>query len=295
MTGLRRLRPILLLLLAICSTVSAADLLPVNALGLRVARGFRVSLFADTDLAPDIYSMTLDSQGNVVVSSQGYIRTLLDTDGDGDADTFRDFATTGTGAMGMCFYGRNLYFVGDGALWLLRDENGDGVADGGPERLLDLNYAEHGGHAVRKGPDGWLYVMGGNDTQFTNQHITFGSSPVRAIEGGALLRLPPDAQGCEAVAHGFRNCYDFDFNFAGDIFTYDSDGEREFLLPWYIPTRLYHVAQGGHHGWRLPGYVRSWARFGYYADTVDVLAPIGRGSPTGVAVYRHYQFPQLFR
>jgi putative membrane-bound dehydrogenase-like protein len=273
----------------------AAEMVPANGLGLRVARGFRMSLFADTDVAPDIYSMTLDSRGNVVVSSQGYIRTLFDSNNDGRADSYTDFASTGSGAMGMCFYGQDLFVVGDGGLWLYRDADGNGVADGGPERIIELNHAEHGGHAIRKGPDGWWYVGGGNETKFTEQHVTLSSSPVKEIEAGAFLRLPPEGGGCEAIAHGFRNPYDFDFNFAGDMFTYDSDGEREFLLPWYVPTRLYHVAQGGHHGWRLGGWQRSFARFGYYVDTVDLLAPTGRGSPTGLTVYRHYQFPPLYR
>src|SRR5688572_11330900 len=109
---------VLLGLAALAWVVNAtAQLVPVPSLGLRVARGFRVSLYADADLANDIYAMTLDSRGNVVVTSQGYIRTLFDTDGDGRADDARDFASTGTGGMGMFFDGPDLYFVGDGALW----------------------------------------------------------------------------------------------------------------------------------------------------------------------------------
>jgi putative heme-binding domain-containing protein len=99
----------------------------------------------------------------------------------------------------------------------------------------------------------------------------------------------------EVVAEGFRNAYDFDWNEAGDLFTYDSDCERDFFLPWYAPTRIYHIAPGGHHGWRLDGHTRSWPRPDYYADTVGILAPLGRGSPTGVLCYRHTQFPESFR
>src|SRR5207344_2260638 len=87
---------------------------------------------------------------------------------------------------------------------------------------------------------------------------------------------------------------DFDFTPFGDIITYDSDTERDFLFPWYSPTRIYHVAHGQHHGWRLPGHLQSLARRDYYPDTVDILAPIGRGSPTGVVCYRHYQFPKRY-
>src|SRR5262245_23960060 len=77
----------------------AADLVNVPSFGLRITRGFRVSLFADADLANDIYAMTLDDRGNVIVTSQGYIRTLLDINGDGRADRAEEFGATQTGGM----------------------------------------------------------------------------------------------------------------------------------------------------------------------------------------------------
>jgi putative membrane-bound dehydrogenase-like protein len=271
------------------------DLVAFNDLGLRVARGFRVSLYADSSLANDIYAMTLDARGNVVVTSRGYVRTLLDTDNDGIADSARDFASTTTGGMGLCFDGNDLYFTGDGFFSRYRDTDGDGVADGGPQQILPLAFAEHGGHAPRKGPDGWWYVIGGNDTGFDQRHITIQASPVLKPQAGALLRVWPDPVQSEVIAHGFRNPYDFDFNWAGDLFTYDSDVERDYFLPWYTPTRVYHVAHGTHHGWQLSGYLRSWNRPDYYVDNVSILATVGRGSPTGVAAYRHYQFPPRYR
>ncbi|GBD35853.1 hypothetical protein HRbin36_00968 [bacterium HR36] len=143
-------------------------------------------------------------------------------------------------------------------------------------------------------------MIAGNDARVTAELITDAGSPVRQPQAGAVLRLRPrsgnsSAWQVQVIAHGFRNPYDFDFGPGGELFTYDSDVERTFLLPWYTPTRLYHIAWGGHHGWRLPGYLRSWARCEDYLDTVDVLRPIGRGSPTGVVVYRHEQFPPQYR
>ena len=277
------------------------DLVAFNDLGLRVARGFRVSLYADASLANDIYAMTLDARGNVVVTSKGYIRTLLDTNGDGVADSSREFATTASGGMGLCFDGNDLYFTGDGFFSRYRDTDGNGVADGPPEQILPMAFSEHGGHAPRKGPDAWWYVIGGNDTKFDQRHVTIPGSPVLKPQAGALVRVWPDPVAntsgvqSEVVAHGFRNPYDFDFNWMGELFTYDSDVERDYFLPWYTPTRIYHIAHGGHHGWQLTGYLRSWNRPDYYLDNVSIMAPVGRGSPTGVTCYRHYQFPQRYR
>ena len=290
-----RARAFFLSVLLAVPGAQAADLVNFPGLGLRLPPGFRVTLYADSDLANDIYAMTLDSRGRVVVTSAGYIKTLLDTDGDGVADRAVVFATPPSGGMGMCFEGSSLYFAGEG--WLSRyvDRNGDGQADGPPEKLFPLGAGEHGGHAIRKGPDGWWYVIGGNETGFDRRHVTLASSPVRDVEAGALLRISPDGKNSEVIAHGFRNPYDFDFNLAGEIFTYDSDVESDLFLPWYSPTRLFQVGHAQHHGWRLTGSKRSWARPGYYGDTVNILADFGRGSPTGVTCYRHTQFPPRYR
>jgi putative membrane-bound dehydrogenase-like protein len=284
----------------VCFTVLLAAALspPARAadnLGLRVPPGFKVTLYADHELANDIYAMTLDAQGDVVVTSQGWVKRLLDTKGAGQADKAEVIAPTATGGMGLCFDGGDLYFCGDGWLSVYRAGKDKGTLEQKPERLFPLAFSEHGGHAMRKGPDGWWYVIAGNDAGVDKRHVTTPASPVQRPEAGALLRVSPDGKQCEVVAQGFRNPYRFDFNAAGDIFTYDSDVEADYFLPWYSPTRLYHVAEGGHHGWRLTGYLRSWCRPDYYCDTVDILYPIGRGSPTGVVCYRHDQFPERYR
>jgi putative membrane-bound dehydrogenase-like protein len=271
-----------------------ADLVTVPELGLRIAPGFRITLYADSDMANDIYAMTLDTNGRVVVTSQGYIKTLLDIDNNGRADQSRLFGTTQTGGMGMCFDGHDLYFMGDGFFSVYHDRDANGEADGPPEKISPLRFAEHGGHAIRKGPDGWWYLIGGNETGFnSSNHITLASSPVRSVEAGALLENFADRPGLEVIAHGLRNPYDFDFNWLGDIFTYDSDVESDLFSPC-TPNASLPNSAGGHHGWR------GWAcvkpnRPDYYADAVPVLAPIGRGSPTGVVCYRHQRFPEHYR
>ena len=94
-----------------------------------VPSGFVAHLFADDELAHDVFSMTIDSAGNVVVAGSGYVKTLIDTDGDGTADTAKTFADgPKTGSQGMFFLGRDLLCTGDGALLRYRDANGDGRA-----------------------------------------------------------------------------------------------------------------------------------------------------------------------
>lgn len=278
--------------LILASLAASADA-PTESVPLKVPAGFRVSVYADETLVHDIYSMTLDAQGRVVVSGRGYIHTLIDSDGDGRADTVLPFADgPRTGAQGMCFDGTDLLASGDAGVIRYRDANGDGVADGPPETLLSIKAGgEHEVHAIRKGPDGYWYVIAGNYAGVTNETITSPHSPVRNPHAGVLLRASPDFKKIEVVGDGFRNAYDFDFSAAGDAFAYDSDGERDISLPWYRPTRVFRVAPGSNAGW----VSRSWKRPNDAFDMMPVVANCGRGSPTGVVCYRHRQFPELYR
>ncbi len=261
--------------------------------GIRVPDGFTVSLYADDELASDVYAMTVDSLGRVVVSGRGYIRILIDEDGDGKADSFRQFADgPKTGAQGMAFHGRNLLCTGDEGLLMYRDDDADDRADGEPVTFLKIRAgAEHDAHAIRKGPDGWWYLIAGNNAGVTAGYAGLETSPVKKPNAGTLMRLKPDLSGGEILADGFRNAYDFDFGARGDLFTFDSDGERDVSLPWYRPTRVFHVLPGSNAGW----FSRSWKRPDDFLDMPPVVASFGRGSPTGVVCYRHDQFPRAYR
>ncbi len=281
------------LAIVVAVTFGAAPEARGEELGVQVPAGFEVSLFADDELAHDIYSLTIDSFGRVVVSGAGYVRILVDTDNDGIADTARQFADgPRTGAQGMYFSGRDLICSGDAGLMRYRDDDGDDRADGPPEVFLSAKAGgEHDIHAIRQGPDGWWYVIAGNMAGITAKDVTLPNSPVTQPQAGALLRLKPDLSAAAVVAHGFRNAYDFDFHSHGDLFTFDSDGERDISLPWYRPTRVFHLLPGTHAGW----VSRSWKRPQGFLDMPPVVASFGRGSPTGVVCYRHDQFPEKYR
>lgn len=259
---------------------------------IQVPAGFQVQHFADDDLAHDIQSMTLNAKGQVVVSGPGYVRTLIDSNQDGIAESYETFAEApATGAQGMYFMGAHLLCSGDEGLQIFRDEDGDGKADGPATTFLKVKAGrEHDVHAIRKGPDGWWYIIAGNMAGVTGAYATLPTSPLKHPEGGVLMRLKPDLSGGEIVADGFRNAYDFAFSEAGDVFTFDSDGERDVSLPWYQPCRILQVLPGSHAGW----VSRSWKRPGHFPDMPPVIAEFGRGSPTGVVCYRHDQFPSRY-
>jgi putative membrane-bound dehydrogenase-like protein len=264
---------------------------------LRVPPGFTVDEFADSTLANDIYRMTLDPRGRVVVAGRGYIRILDDENGDGRADRAIEFADgPRDGAMGLLWEGDALLVTGDGGLRRYRDRDGDGRADGPSELIRAMNTGgEHNAHAIRRGPDGWLYVICGNFTGIDASFAQLETSPIRDPVAGCVLRFTPDLKASEVVADGFRNAYGMDFNPDGELFAFDSDNERCVSLPWYEPTRFYHVVSGAHHGWRAPQRGEFWRAPPYDPDVARPLVTLGRGSPTGVACYRHTQFPARYR
>lgn len=274
----------------LCS--ARAELVTLPDLGIKIAKGFNVTLFAGADIAPDVYSMTLDTQGSVVISSRGYIKRLIDEDDDGVAEKELLLRKSSSGAMGMLFVDKKTLLVSEGGKFnRYVDQNGDGIFESNPKLIGQFGGGEHGIHGIRKDSEGRIYLIGGNDAKFSG-HKDLSQYP--KIEGGGIIRYSQELKDPILICHGFRNPYDFDFNSEGLMFTYDSDCEREFLLPWYSPTRLYRVQDAAHHGWRLPGYKRGWKRPDYYFDSVKPMVNVGRGSPTGVMVYKHTAFPAYY-
>ena len=288
-------RPLLFMVMAgfplLNSGVPAAD--TDSAEEVSVPLGFTARLFADDELAHDVFSMTINASGNVVVAGAGYVKTLIDSDGDGTADVATTFADgPKSGSQGMFFLGPDLLCTGDGALLRYKDANGDGRADGPPDRFLEFQTGgEHDVHSIQRGPDGWWYLNAGNYAGITDKYATEPASPIKHPQAGVIFRLKPDLSGGEVVADGFRNAYDFAFHSQGDLFTFDSDGERDVSLPWYRPTRVFQAVPGSHAGW----VTRSWKQPDYFLDMPPVMAEFGRGSPTGVVNYRHNHFPKKYR
>jgi putative heme-binding domain-containing protein len=278
--------------LVLCATL--ATLIPAAEPGIKAPQGFEVTKFAGDDLAHDIFSIATDIEGRIAVSGPGYVKILEDRNGDGVADHAHEYAEIKSGALGMYFDGPDLIYTGDNKVARLRDTDGDRVGDT-EEVWTQLGHAEHGTHHVVKGPDGWYYIAAGNDAGVSKKHATTPGSPIKDPVCGAILRFSPDGKQSEIVADGFRNMCGLDFNSAGHLFTVDSDNERDQHLPWYCPTRLFDVAIGESHGWLQRGWQQGWNRPQYFFDSVERLVEIGRGSPTGVVVYRHRAWPKRYR
>ena len=109
--------------------------------------------------------------------------------------------------------------------------------------------------------------------------------------GGWVAKIDPEGKRWELMGAGFRNEFDIAFNEAGDMFTYDSDMEWDFGLPWYRPTRICHVTSGAEFGWRTGN--SKW--FPGNPDNLPPVVNIGQGSPTNVMSGMNAKFPQKYR
>jgi putative heme-binding domain-containing protein len=108
---------------------------------------------------------------------------------------------------------------------------------------------------------------------------------------GHLIRTDPEGRSWELIAGGLRNPFGIDFNERGDLFTFDADMEWDAGMPWYHPTRVLHLVQGGDYGWRRgTGVLPDWS-----PDTLPSAVNIGLGSPTAVKFGTKSNFPEPWR
>ncbi len=169
---------------------------------------------------------------------------------------------------------------------------------------------EHGPHSIVLSPDKKsLYVIAGNFTKIPKMDNYQGADNWKIdnilplirdpnghdntvnTHGGWIAHLDSLGTKWELVSSGFRNPFDIAFNAAGDMFTYDSDMEWDFGLPWYRPTRICHVPSGGEFGWR-PG-TDKWSPS--YPDNLPPILNVGQGSPTSFFSGQNAHFPEKYK
>ena len=265
--------------------------------GIQVPDGFTLTQFAGPDLANDIYCLHVDANGRVVAAGRGYVRQLIDDDADGKADRAAELIPApADGPMGLLWEGDTLFVTSEGGVRKWTGVTGKDLPKEKPALVIKLKTGgEHDAHAVRRGPDGKLYVLCGNMAGVNAKTATVKSSPITDPVAGCLLRMNDDGSDVEILADGFRNPYDFDFDVNGVPYTYDSDNERCVGLPWYEPTRFYRVLSGGHYGWLSPQHAQTWRMPPYNPYVVPPVVTAGRGSPTGVACVRHTRWPKEYQ
>jgi len=293
---LRRLAAVGCLLLALAGDASSPLLGAfLVSPGIQILPGFRILPFAGPELADDIRSMTVDAEGRVVVSGPGYVRLLLDPNGDGMADSAMDMVRPPAGAAGLEMLGGDLLLMGGTGLQRYADTDGDGIPDSFSAVWLAMATGEWGGRAVHLGPDGWAYASAGHAAGLAARLTGLIESPIAEVEGGAIVRLATRGSRTEVLADGFYDIRDLAFSAEGDVLAWENGREPAVPLPGSRRPRLVMVETGGHHGWRHLGDDSGTFRAEDDPQAIPALASLPHGLVSAVLCYRHYQFPEDLR
>jgi putative heme-binding domain-containing protein len=274
-------------------------------------------------------SMAFDDKGRMITSDQygALYRLKIPAIGSGTTPVIEKLKigtaadTLGMGnAQGLLYAFNSLYVMvnnranpkaprGSG-LYRLQDTDNDDQFD--KVTLLKglTGEGEHGPHSVILSPDKKsLYVVAGNFTHLpaVNSHRLppvwqddnllpmikdpRGHDRDPILPAGWIANVDSTGTHWDMVAGGFRNPYDIAFNENGDLFTYDSDMEWDFGLPWYRPTRICHVTSGAEFGWRTG--TAKWSPT--FSDNLPAILNIGQGSPTNLLHLKGAKFPSKYK
>ena len=292
-----------------------------------VEKGFGINFFVREPHIINPSSLCFDRKGRLYVgagpqyrhpkedSPTDYIKILIDADDDGVAETVKTFAEGLNCVQAMAWKGNELWVANAPELTVLRDTDGDDIADEYQVIYTGLNNLRHSVHGLNWGPDGWLYFTMGNTwvkpnapkpildlqgiksddkTQYPLTKVytkdTYPKSyhPMnkREMEGG-IFRCRPGGHGLELFARGMRNpwdmCMDSGFNWLATDNDPGRPGERIFM-----PIRHGHYSM--RHPWKFDWMGKHIA----IAPSSD-LFPSVSGSGTGVAFYSSNHFPEQYR
>jgi len=294
---------------------------------IEVPEGFSVDLVAAEPDVTQPIAMCFDARGRLwVVEGRTYPRraegdhqagkdrilVFEDGDGDGRFEKRKVFAKGVNLASGIQV-GFGGVFVGAAPYLLFYpDEDGDAVADGDPEILLD-GWGHQDTHetlnAFTWGPDGWLYGCHG---VFTHSSVGRPGAPEEKREkiNGGVWRYHPVTRDFEVFAHGTSNPWGVDFDERGEC----------FISACVIP-HFYHLSQGGRYqrqsGQHFDPYtfadIQTIADHAHYAGNIrdhafwgenkadrpaapsDTSALGGGHAHCGLALYQADAFPARYR
>lgn len=235
-----------------------------------------------------------------------------DVDGDGRLESRTPVATTAEAlagiAAGVLVEGDRIYWTAVPDVWLLRDDDGDGL----PETREALStgwgvrwaFGGHDLHGLVRGPDGWIYFSMGDRGFSVPLPDGRRLRPSMDVGRGAVLRMRPDGSELEIFAEGLRNPQELAFDDLGNLFTVDNNSDS------IDQARIVYVVEGGDSGWMMPyqllrdpAYERGpwnaeklWSprHEGQPAYVNPPLRFFGRG-PSGVAYAPGLGLPERYR
>ena len=269
--------------------------IPSAAAGLpKVPEGFQVRLVASVPAVQYPSQVATAPDGSLFVGEDP-----MDQVGPADRPIdrillFRDgkdpvvFAERLNAIFGMVWHDGALYVMNMPNLTVLRDTDGDGVADVRRELFTDLgvpagapnDFNDHIVSGLQIGIDNYLYISVGDKGV---PRATGPDGRTAQVVGGGTLRCRLDGTGLEVFSTGTRNHLEPNLDARDNLFTYDNTDDGQ---GWW--TRVTHHVDGGHYGYPYD-----------YHDRPDRMLPrmaeYGGGSPCGGIVYKEDVWPEPYR
>ncbi|NJB85436.1 hypothetical protein GGR26_001181 [Lewinella marina] len=267
--------------------------------------GFTVNRFADGLQHPR--STYVSPEGEIFVvesntrNSANRIQKLVDTDGDGQVDERKVFATDLNQPFGMLILDGYFYVANTDATYRYPYQTGQDKLDPSQgEQILATpprGYNNHWTRNLLAAPDGSkVYVSVGSGSNV-------GENGMEAEENRAtILEINPDGSGMREYATGLRNPVGMDWNPAtGELWT--AVNERDKLGDHLVPDYITSVREGGFYGWPYSYYGQindpRWADDPHPELVEQAIVPdVPLGSHTaslGLAFYTADQFPERYR
>ena len=211
----------------------------IEAEGAILPDGFSMIKFADAERP---VSLTFDDNGYLWTTHQfGDVWVWKDTTGDGRADFSSKFSFGFDWPNGVAIHPENgdVYVSQKGKISILRDLDGDFVADEAENFVNGLPYDLHWSNSLVFGPDGLLY-MGLGSTCDTCIEVDERSA--------TILRFDTATGESEIIATGLRNAFDVAFHpETGALFA--TENGRDQLGQEVPREELNHIVVGRDYGW----------------------------------------------
>lgn len=328
---MRKIFILLLVLIATSVSLEASDDLPI------VPDGFVVDVVAREPMVSNPCVMAFDRLGRIFVGQGQQWRAptpetpgdrvdiLIDDNRDGVVDRRHTFAEGFNSIQGLAWKGGDLWVANAPDLTVVRDLDGNDVADEYIRVYTGLGNLEHSLHGLNFAPDGKLYMSKGNSRGY-NRLDQLAPKPFRELWGllspegapdytpievtdragykrkyhtpnddwgqsGGILRCDPvDELGnygrnLEIVSRGFRNPWDITFDDSYNWLGTDNDQSQG--------DKIFAPFAGAHFGWGHP-WSYHWTGEGHL-PTVPASAPLFEGSGAGVIHYHATHFPREYR
>ena len=292
-----------------------------------VAEGFGVNIVAKEPHFINPAALAFDKKGRLFVGAGpqyrkpspdtpgDYIKILYDHDEDGVTDEVKTFAKGFNNVQALAWKGDELWVANCPDVTVLRDTDGDDVADEYELIYTGLGHLRHGLHGFNWAPDGRLYMTQGNsrvqehapmafrklmgiksdkpDNQPINQVFTPETYKKSYIGGwpsaeGGILRCEAGGKNLEIYTRGLRNSWDMAMDTSFNWVATDND-------PGPQHDRIFMPFQGAHFGMSHP-WSFDWMAKEHLptAPSISKL-PTVSGSGVGVVYYTHNHFPEKYR